>query len=328
VFSLDLFKDNFIQNYCISSFKTLKSKNKGLTSLGMLFFLHSFIPGIEGRVKIDQIVSITGMSKHNILEQIRALEDSNIIQTTNRDNNGRVLFFAKLNNDLRECTENGTGSEFVNSSSSRSYIKKTTTTSNSTVFENGTGSEFDSSQNILNLETRNNTVIDAHSLNGIIPDFIDSEDSKDIKLPKNLEKIKDRVSKKIAANSIFFLIKAAMKSPGDLTIQAFQIYYKIYTSKGDDYANGIAFSLFSNAKENISAYFIKAVNSGAEPSQVQIDKAKQILNASKSIFLRVGEDILPKDYFVIIETLKLRNLDQEKIKEQLNSFILTISQEK
>jgi hypothetical protein len=82
-------------NYCTRALKSLKTHNKSLAALGMLFLLHSLIPSPEGRVKIDRIVAITGMAKHNILSQLQALEDVGIIRTVTRDHNGRVIQFLK-----------------------------------------------------------------------------------------------------------------------------------------------------------------------------------------------------------------------------------------
>jgi hypothetical protein len=80
-------------NYCVLTLKALKTQNKSLAALGMLFLLHSLIPKPEGRVKIDRIVVMTGMSKHNILAQLQALEDAGIIATLTRDQNGRLIKF-------------------------------------------------------------------------------------------------------------------------------------------------------------------------------------------------------------------------------------------
>jgi hypothetical protein len=81
-------------NYCVAVLKRLKERNRSLAALGMLFLLHSLIPQNQGRVKINQIVGMTGMSKHNILAQLQALENSGIIETLACDQNGRLIKFS------------------------------------------------------------------------------------------------------------------------------------------------------------------------------------------------------------------------------------------
>jgi hypothetical protein len=127
-------------------------------------------------------------------------------------------------------------------------------------------------------------------------------------LPSSIQNISNRFAKRAAANEIFFLILAASKFPDDFSRQAFSVYFDLFNQKGKEYANGLLYSLLLAAKENPSAYFVKAVRNGAEPNNKNIKIAKNIITASESVFLKIGVDILPKDFSVIAELLNISSV--------------------
>jgi hypothetical protein len=123
----------------------------------MLFLLRSLLPSSGGRIKIDRIVSATGMSKSNILAQLEALENARLITTLVRDVSGRLISFPKgIENDTGTKFEMGLEFETENRSSCINNLKTTTTTTevcksteirtgigNETGTEFGMGPEFD-----------------------------------------------------------------------------------------------------------------------------------------------------------------------------------------
>jgi hypothetical protein len=283
-------------------------------------------------VKINQIVGMTGMSKHNILAQLLALENSGVIETLSSDQNGRLIKFLTSTVSVTSTengtgygngtgAENGTGSVFGNDSSSSFFKDSNTTTTGGTFFkkfaENGTSTE-NSTGSVFGTDK------DDHFGQGTVSGT-GSENGTHITItslppPSSVKNISNRLAKKFAASDVFFLITAAVKSPEDFSKQAFNFYWELLSQNDKQYVNGLLYGLLLSAKDSPSAYFIKAVKNGAEPNAKNIEIAKEIISVSEMVFLEVGVDILPKDFAMISEKLKIKTT-QENLKKSLDSFI-------
>jgi DNA-binding transcriptional ArsR family regulator len=278
--------DSYRDNFCITALRTLKRQNKSLAALGMLFLLRSLLPPSGGRLKIDRIVSATGMSKSNILTQLEALENAGLIATLGRDISGRMITFPL-------GIENETGIESDTQLCSSSIYKKTTTsegTENGMGIENETGIGFNTDKNDIDSMFAN-------------------------KLRHNI------ISLKFSAQEFFFIAKASKVCIDKLTEQCFRYYHNLKGETNVRYANGLFLNLLSKAKDNPTAYVVKAIQQGATASQDDEIRAEKILKAGDAIFKELGVDILRKELENALLLLSSNGQSQNMMKEECESFV-------
>jgi hypothetical protein len=77
----------------------------------------------------------------------------------------------------------------------------------------------------------------------------------------------------------------------------------------------------SKAKDNPTAYVIKAIQQGATASQEDEVRAEKVLKAGDAIFKEVGVDILHKELENALLLFSLNGQSQKMIKEECESFI-------
>jgi hypothetical protein len=290
-------------NYCIKALKTLKTQNKSLAALGMLFLLHSLLPPSGGRIKIDRVASATGMGKSNILAQLEALENVGLINTIARDISGRLISFGGIENEM--------GIELVTISSSSSSLlinnNNNMYTESVTHYENETGTEFVTDTEFVTFR----------------------EDAKNIKPESEESELKNilrnnLISLKFSAQEFFFIAKAAKINVARLTNQCFQQYHDLKNKMGDKYTNGLFLSLLSKAKDNPTAYVAKAIQQGASASPDDENRSEMVLRAGENILKEVGIDILRKDLETALASLSLEGQAQAAIRQECDEFVRKI----
>jgi DNA-binding transcriptional ArsR family regulator len=308
--------DAYRNNYCITALKTLKMQNKSLAALGMLFLLRSLLPPTGGRLKVDRIVSATGMSKSNILAQLEALENAGLIATLARDISGRMIMFP-LGIENEMGIENETGTEFDPCCSCSSIYKTTTTTTTTSTkndTENKTGIE-----NEMNTEsdtgTENETGIENETDVKFNIDESDIDSNFKNKLRNNI------ISLKFSAQEFFFIAKASKVNIDKLTEQCFKYYHDLKGDASKKYANGLFLNLLSKAKDNPNAYVVKAIQQGATASHEDEIRAEKILEAGDAIFKELGVDILRKDLENALLLFSSNGQSQNIIQQECKSFI-------
>jgi hypothetical protein len=293
--------DTYYDNYCIKALRALKTQNKSLAALGMLFLVRSLLPSSGGRLKIDRIVSATGMSKSNILAQLEALENVGLMTTITRDISGRLISFP-------QGTENNTGAELDTHMSSSSFYNKTTST---TIGEMST-EEMDI-RNDAHIESNTGNEFDTYTESNTGNKSIDSVFKK--RLHNNA------ISIEFSAQELFFIAKASKVNIDKLTGQCFKYYHDVKGDIGGKYTNGLFLNLLSKAKDNPTAYIIKAIQQGATASLDDETRAEKILKAGEDIFKKIGVDILQKELEVALLLLSSSGKSQEIIQQECKAFI-------
>jgi DNA-binding transcriptional ArsR family regulator len=300
--------DIYHNNYCVKALRTLKMQNKSLAALGMLFLLHSLLPSSGGRIKVDRIVSATGMSKSNILAQLDALENVGLITTLTRDISGRLISFSPgIENDIGTKFEMGTESD----KDSSCYFNKLKTTTTTLTPKKGMDIETN-----MGAESNTDCEISTRIGNDTEVNTIKHFDTMlKNKLHNNI------VSLKFSAQEFFFVAKASKVGIDKLTEQCFKHYHYIKGNMGGKYANGLFLALLSKAKDNPTAYVVKAIQQGATASPDDEIRAENVTKAGESIFKEIGVDILRKDLENALCLLSSNGQSQETIQQECRIFV-------
>jgi NDP-sugar pyrophosphorylase family protein len=305
----------------------------GFTALGVLAVLIDEFPAGSGMLNVTQLSKSCGVARTTLITQLRTLEKCGAVSLGYAEKSGRWLEILCSGNAT--CSENTThpscssSSSILNNNNNNynyyrdpvTYIGNTTCSENTTLEPQTYIGNAIHSENDISFENATYSENNTHIENDT---YIENATySETTTLVEKLSKSK--ITVRIAARELFFVVKASLVDMDRLSKQCFEQFLAVKHAKGANYAMALFLCLLSKSKENPTAYVIRAIQQGAAPSREDQRRAEIISKAGETVFKKIGEEILQRDLDFALSQIALEGVSQSQIHEELDIFTKRIS---